>query len=122
MRQLQGIGLEFSDLEDFRPTVRAGALDGRTPVLHRDLLGVFDLDLLALFDAVALGHEGPSFRCRGAAKLALFARWIAANVTQAGDENAQESAFSHKYARNLGELRCWPHTRPSSAQGEKTHA
>src|SRR5690349_24954148 len=49
---------EFSDLEDFRPAVRADSLDSRATVLHRHLFGVFDLDLLTLFDAVTLRHEG----------------------------------------------------------------
>src|SRR5262249_19593886 len=64
MRQLQGRALEFPDLEDFRPAVRADALDGWATVFHGHLFGVLNLDLLALFDAVPLRHEGSSFRCR----------------------------------------------------------
>ena len=63
--------LEFPDLEDFRPAIGADALDRRATVFHGHLFGVFDLDLLTLFDAVTLRHDGPSFRCRFAARLAL---------------------------------------------------
>src|SRR4051812_15713477 len=48
--------LQFPDLEDLGPAVGAGALDRRPTVFHGHLLGVFDLDLLALFDAVTLWH------------------------------------------------------------------
>src|SRR5262249_34812359 len=56
--------LEFPDLEDFGAAVRANSLDRGATVFHGHLLGVFDLDLLALFDAVALRHRWISFRCR----------------------------------------------------------
>ena len=39
---------------------RAGALDRRLAVLHRDLLGVLDFDLLLVLDAIGLGHVGSS--------------------------------------------------------------
>src|SRR5215471_9903272 len=49
---------QFADLEDFGAAVGADALNGRAAVFHRHLFGVFDLDLLALLDAVTLGHGG----------------------------------------------------------------
>ena len=56
---------EFADLEDFGAAVGADALDRGATVFHRHLLGVFDLDLLALFDAVTLGHWGSPFAAVG---------------------------------------------------------
>src|ERR671937_1220983 len=52
---------EFADLEDLGPAVGADPFDGGATVFHGHLFGVFDLDLLALFDAVTLWHE-PSLR------------------------------------------------------------
>src|SRR4051794_25019988 len=52
---------ELPDLEDLGAAVRAGALNRRATVLHRDLLRFLDLDLLAFLDAVALRHRGPPF-------------------------------------------------------------
>src|SRR3954451_23964099 len=52
---------ELPDLEDLGPAVGTRALNSRTPVLHRDLLRILDLDLLAFLDAVALRHRGPPF-------------------------------------------------------------
>src|SRR5437764_15141660 len=48
---------EFADLEDLGAAVRTRPLDGGTAVFHRHLFGVFDLDLLALFDAITLWHN-----------------------------------------------------------------
>ena len=48
--------LELSDLEDFGPAIGTYALDRRATVFHGHLFGFFDLDLLTLFDAVALSH------------------------------------------------------------------
>ena len=59
---LRPLSLHLSDLEDLRAAVRARALDRRPPVLHRDLLRVLDLDLLAFLDAVAPQASGLSFR------------------------------------------------------------
>src|SRR6266487_4382237 len=61
-RLLGGLGLELADLEDLGPAVRARALNSRATVLHRDLLRILDLDLLAFLDAVALSHLRTSFR------------------------------------------------------------
>ena len=55
-----GLG-ELPDLEDLGTAVRARALNRRAAVLHRDLLRILDLDLLAFLDAVALRHRGPPF-------------------------------------------------------------
>src|SRR5262249_39068589 len=87
---------EFPDLEDFRPAVRADALDRRATVFHRHLFRVFDLDLLTLFDAVTLRHERAllSQPLRGVARVA--ARWIEANVTQPYDASGQECAKTPK--------------------------
>src|SRR4051794_10752881 len=52
---------ELPDLEDLGAAVRARALNSRATVLHRDLLRILDLDLLAFLDAVALRHRGPPF-------------------------------------------------------------
>src|SRR6266550_5445157 len=52
---------ELPDLEDLGPAVRARALNSRATVLHRDLLRILDLDLLAFLDAIALRHRGPPF-------------------------------------------------------------
>src|SRR5687767_2209256 len=54
---------ELPDLEDLRAAVGAGALDCRATVLHGHLLGILYLDLLALLDAITLGHRTGSFRC-----------------------------------------------------------
>src|SRR5512141_2600647 len=45
-----------ADLVDLAATDRAGALEGRLAVLHRDVLGVLDFDLLLVLDAVSLCH------------------------------------------------------------------
>src|SRR5690242_12526705 len=47
-----------ADAEDLAATERAGALDRGLAVLHRDLLGVLDFDLLLVLDAISLGHAG----------------------------------------------------------------
>src|SRR3954464_2981662 len=52
----------LADLEDLGAAVGARPLDGRTAILHRDLLRILDLDLLAFLDAVALRHRGPPFQ------------------------------------------------------------
>src|SRR5438270_8766380 len=52
---------QFADFEDLGAAVGAGPLDRRPTVLHGHLLGVLDLDLLALLDAVTLWHGHPSF-------------------------------------------------------------
>src|SRR3954465_15940929 len=52
---------ERVDLEDLGAAVGAPPRDGRTAILHRDLLRILDLDLLAFLDAVALRHRGPPF-------------------------------------------------------------
>jgi hypothetical protein len=62
--RVQALSLEFPDLEDFGPAIGADALDRRAAIFHGHLFGVFDLDLLPLFDAVTLGHNEPSFRRR----------------------------------------------------------
>ena len=49
-----------ADPEDLAAADRAGALDRRLAVLHRDLLGVLDFDLLLVLDAIGLGHVGSS--------------------------------------------------------------
>src|SRR5438067_11610506 len=48
---------ELADPEDLRAAVRARTLDRGTTVLHRHLLRVLDLHLLAFLDAVTLGHH-----------------------------------------------------------------
>src|SRR4029079_8301589 len=56
--------LEFADLEDFGAAVGAHTLDRGATVCQCHRFRILDLDLLALFDAVALGHLGASFHCR----------------------------------------------------------
>src|SRR3954466_2056181 len=51
----------LADFEDLGAAVGARPVDGRTAILHRDLLRVLDLDLLAFLDAVALRNRGPPF-------------------------------------------------------------
>src|SRR5450759_1312789 len=45
-----------ADPEDLAAAVRADALGRRLAILHGDLLGVLDHDLLLVLDAIALGH------------------------------------------------------------------
>src|ERR1035437_1884025 len=49
-------GRSAADSEDLAAAVGADALSRRLAVLHRDALGVLDLDLLLVLDAVSLGH------------------------------------------------------------------
>src|SRR5262245_3841841 len=56
--------VQLPDLEDLGTAVGARALNRRASVLHRDLLRVLDLDLLAFLDAVALSHREPPFKSR----------------------------------------------------------
>src|SRR4051794_27518705 len=49
-----------ADPEDLAAADRAGALDRGLAVLHRDLLGVLDFDLLLVLDAIGLCHVGSS--------------------------------------------------------------
>ena len=48
-----------ADSEDLAAAQRAGALERRLAVLHRDLLGVLDFDLLLVLDAIGFGHGAP---------------------------------------------------------------
>jgi hypothetical protein len=70
--RVQALSLEFPDLEDFGPAIGAEALDRRAAIFHGHLFGVFDLDLLPLFDAVTLGHKSAllSPPLRGSARVA----------------------------------------------------
>jgi len=53
------------DAEYLATATRAGALNGRLAILHRDFLGILDLDLLLVLDAITLGHvEPPNTRCQ----------------------------------------------------------
>src|SRR5450759_3164961 len=49
-------GRSAADPEDLAAALRAGALERRLAVLHRDLLRVLDLDLGLVLDAVSLSH------------------------------------------------------------------
>src|SRR5262245_39125467 len=85
--------LEFADLEDFGAAVGAHTLDRRAAVFHRHLLRVLDLDLLPLFDAVALRHRGASF-----GKLARCARWIAGDCSRVRGREGETSCGYAQYA------------------------
>src|SRR4051812_42110889 len=56
-------GGSAADLEDLVAALRAGALKGRLPVLHGDLLRVLNLDLHLVLHAVGLGHRAPPLSC-----------------------------------------------------------
>src|SRR5215216_4460810 len=61
-------GRSAADLEDLAAALRAGALECRLAVLHRDPLRVLDFDLLLVLDAIGFGHgEGSSSVQRGVA-------------------------------------------------------
>src|SRR3954470_3397740 len=47
-----------ADLENLAAALRAGPLEGRFAVLHRDPLGVLNLDLFLVLDAIGFGHRG----------------------------------------------------------------
>src|SRR5690606_8434995 len=55
-----GTGGSAADLEYLATAQRAGALERRLAVLHRDPLGVLDLDLPLVLDAIGLRHRASS--------------------------------------------------------------
>ena len=55
-RAISNVRGSAADAEDLAAADRAGALDRRLAVLHRDLLGVLDFNLLLVLDAICLGH------------------------------------------------------------------
>src|SRR3954470_8070276 len=56
---LSGAGVaSAADLENLAAALRAGPLEGRLAVLHRDALGVLNLDLFLVLDAIGFGHRG----------------------------------------------------------------
>src|SRR5207249_2904993 len=57
--EARGTSTGLADLEDLRPTGRAGALSGWPAVLHGDRLGVFDLLLRPALNTVAF-QSSPS--------------------------------------------------------------
>src|SRR5213078_324464 len=81
------------DLEDLRAAVRARPLDRGATVFHGHLLGVFDLDLLALFDAVTLWHVRLPPSVDGEDSRGPFGR-LAVNCVTIATNRLQDSDFA----------------------------
>src|SRR5271157_2049270 len=75
-----------ADPEDLATAVRASSLCRRLAILHRDPLGVLDLDLLLVLDAVSLGHCLSLQVTNGAGPRPLVSGTVQASVPD-GDES-----------------------------------
>ena len=81
------------------PHIGARALDGGLAVLHRDLLGVLDFDLLLVLDAIGLGHVGspphPRVRrgipCPASTQRCVVKRCVATTTAASGPSRLRAS-------------------------------